>query len=211
MHQKPRAAKRLYFDVIPRAVDDYLSFLDKYPQEDAARRLENPVWHIHDGKPPVEQFHLSFNILLNLASTAHSEDRAVLWGFITRYAPNATPASAPLLDRLVDCAIAYYRDFVKPTQRHRPPTEMERAALADLVQELEKLPPSASAEDIQFQVYEVGKRHAFADLKAWFQSLYEILFGQTQGPRMGTFIALYGVKETIALIDRALAGELAAA
>ncbi len=210
MYQKPRAAKRLYFDVIPRAVDDYLSFLEKFPQEEAARRLENPVWHIHDGKPPVEAAHLSFNILMNLVSVCNSEDKAVVWGFISRYAPKATLHSAPFLDRLVDHAIAYYRDFVKPTKRFRAASEMERAALAELLRELEALPPTASAEEIQNRVYEVGKHHAFADLKAWFQSLYEILFGQPQGPRMGTFIALYGIKETIELINRARAGELVA-
>jgi lysyl-tRNA synthetase, class I len=211
MYQKPRVAKKLHFDVIPRTVDDYLSFIDKYPQEDAAKRLENPAWHIHDGKPPVEPAHLSFSILLNLAGVCNSEDKAVLWGFISRYAPGATPQSAPLLDRLVGYAIAYYRDFVKPTKRYRAPNDMERAALADLLRELEALPPDANAEDIQNQVYEVGKRHPFADLKAWFQSLYETLFGQTQGPRMGTFIALYGVRETEALVKQALAGELVSA
>jgi len=206
MYSKPRAAKRLYFDVIPRAVDDYLSFRDKYPQEDAARQLENPVWHIHDGKPPMESTHLSFNILLNLASVCNSEDKAVLWGFISRYAPGASPQSAPFLDKLVGYAIAYYRDFVMPTKRFRGPTEMERAALMELAGALKALPPGTPAEEIQNHVYEVGKHYKFADLKAWFQSLYEILFGQTQGPRMGTFIALYGVGETIALIERALAG-----
>jgi lysyl-tRNA synthetase class 1 len=210
MYQKPRAAKRLYFDVIPRAVDDYLSFLEKFPQEEAARRLENPVWHIHDGKPPVEAAHLSFNILMNLVSVCNSEEKAVVWGFISRYAPNATPQSAPFLDRLVGHAIAYYRDFVKPTKRFRAASEMEQAALAELVRELEALPPAATAEEIQNRVYEVGKHHAFADLKAWFQSLYEILFGQTQGPRMGTFIALFGIKETIELIERARTGEMVA-
>jgi lysyl-tRNA synthetase class 1 len=209
MYQKPRAAKRLYFDVIPRAVDDYLAFLEKFPEEDAPRRLENPAWHIHDGKPPPFTSHLSFNILLNLAGVCHSEDKAVLWGFISRYAPDATPQTAPFLDKLVGYAIAYYRDFVTPTKRYRAPSEMERAALAELVRELEALPPAAAAEDIQNRVYEVGKHHPFADLKAWFQSLYEILFGQTQGPRMGTFIALYGIGETIALIRKASAGELA--
>ncbi len=210
MYQKPRAAKRLYFDVIPRAVDDYLSFLEKYPHEEGAKRLENPVWHIHDGQPPVELAHLSFNVLMNLVGVCNSEDKAVVWGFISRYAPNATPQSAPFLDRLVGHAIAYYRDFVKPTKRFRAPNEMERAALNELVRELEALPPTAAAEEIQNRVYEVGKHHAFADLKAWFQSLYEILFGQSQGPRMGTFIALYGIKETIELINRARAGEMAA-
>jgi lysyl-tRNA synthetase class 1 len=148
---------------------------------------------------------------LNLTSVCNSEDKAVLWGFISRYAPQASPAATPFLDKLVGYAVAYYRDFVKPEKRYRAATAMERAAFEDLLRELEKLPTDAPAEDIQFQVYEVGKRHAFADLKAWFQSLYEVLFGQSQGPRMGTFIALYGVPETIALIRRALKGELLAA
>jgi lysyl-tRNA synthetase class 1 len=211
MYQKPRSAKRLYFDVIPRAVDDYLSFRDTFPKEDAAKQMENPLWHIHNGKPPYEDAHLAFNILLNLTSVCNSEDKAVLWGFISRYAPKASPETTPFLDKLVGYAVAYYRDFVKPEKKYRGATDMERAAFEDLLRELEKLPLDAPAEDIQFQVYEVGKRHAFADLKAWFQSLYEVLFGTSQGPRMGTFIALYGVKETIALIKRALAGEMVGA
>jgi lysyl-tRNA synthetase, class I len=207
MFQKPRAAKRLYFDVIPRAVDDYLTWLEKFPQQSPAERLENPAWHIHDGHPPPVEVHLSFGILLNLASVSNTEDKGVLWGFISRYAPGASPQSAPLLDRLVGYAIAYYRDFVKPKKHYRAPSEMERAALDDLLRALEALPAGAPVEDIQNQVFEVGKRHPFADLRAWFKSLYEVLLGQSEGPRMGTFIALYGVPETIALIRRALAGE----
>jgi lysyl-tRNA synthetase class 1 len=208
MHLRPRQAKKLYFDVIPKTVDEYLTSLAKFPEEDAAKQLENPVWHVHDGRPPVERIHISFNILLNLASVCNSEDKAVLWGFISRYAPGASPQSAPLLDKLVGYAIAYYRDFVTPTKRYRAPTDMERAALDELVRELEALPLTTSAEDIQNRVYEVGKHYPFADLKAWFQSLYEILFGQPQGPRMGTFIALFGIAETVALIKKAAAGEL---
>jgi lysyl-tRNA synthetase class 1 len=147
---------------------------------------------------------------MNLVSVCNSEEKSVVWGFISGYAPNATPQTAPFLDRLVGHAIAYYRDFVKPTKKFRAASEMEEAALAELVRELEALSPSATAEDIQNRVYEVGKHYAFTDLKAWFQALYEILFGQTQGPRMGTFIALYGVKETIALINSARAGAMVA-
>jgi lysyl-tRNA synthetase, class I len=207
MYQKPRAAKRLYFDVIPRTVDDYLTFLDKYPDETPAQRLENPVWHIHDGHPPKGGLPIGFGILLNLASVAHATDKASLWAYITRYVPDATPQNQPLLDRLVGHALAYYRDFVIPTKRFRAPSEMERVALADLLKELEALPPGATAEEIQFQLYAVGKRHPFADLRAWFQALYEILVGQSTGPRMGGFVALYGIKETATLIRRVLAGE----
>ncbi len=206
MFQKPKSGKRLYFDVIPRAVDDWLTFLGKYEEEDAARRLENPAWHIHSGKPPREDAHLSFNILLNLAGVANADDKAVLWGFIARYAPKASPETDPILDNLVGHAIRYYQDFVKPNKQYRAPTETERAALEDLVAELEKLPKDPSAEDIQTQVYEVGKRHDFESLRHWFKACYEILLGQDQGPRLGSFIALYGIEETIALIKRALAG-----
>jgi len=211
MYQKPRAAKRLHFDVIPRAVDDYMTFLEKYPAEAPAQRLENPAWHIHNGAPPAVEAHLTFGVLLNLASVCHSQDKNILWGFISRYAPKATPATAPFLDRLVGHAIAYYSDFVQPAKRYRGPSEVERAALADLLGEIERLPAGASAEAIQTQVYEVGKRHPFPDLRAWFQGLYEVLLGQSQGPRFGSFVALYGPAETASLIRRALAGENLAA
>jgi len=211
MYQKPRAAKRLFFDVIPRAVDDYLAFVEKFPAETPAQQLENPAWHIHDGKPPRPDVPLGFNILLNLASVCNSEDKRVLWGFISRYVPGASPVDLPMLDRLVGHAIAYYRDFVKPAKHYRPPTQMERAALADLLGELDALPDDADGEAIQARLYAVGKRHAFADLRAWFQALYEILLGQAQGPRLGSFIALYGRAETAALIRRVLAGETLAA
>jgi lysyl-tRNA synthetase class 1 len=207
MYQAPKRAKRLYFDVIPKAVDDYMTFLEKYETEDAAARLENPVWHIHAGNPPREDVHLSYSILLNLASVCNTEDAGVLWGFISRYAPKASPASEPILDRLVHHAIAYYRDFVKPKKHYRAPSEMERAALQDLERALAALPKDATAEAIQTEVYEVGKRHPFPDLRAWFQALYEILLGQSQGPRMGSFIALYGLAETLALVRKVLAGE----
>jgi lysyl-tRNA synthetase class 1 len=209
MFQSPRSAKRLHFDVIPRQIDDYLSALERFAKQSPREQLDNPVWHIHSGAPPPAEDGLPFNILLNLVGVANTADRAVLWGFISRYLPGATPATHPFLDKLVGCAIAYWQRFIRPTRRHRAPNDMERAALLDLVGELRRLPANADAEAIQFQVYEVGKRHPFADLRAWFQSCYEILFGTEQGPRLGSFIAIYGVAETIALIGRALEGNLA--
>ncbi|MEE8189920.1 MAG: lysine--tRNA ligase, partial [Kiloniellales bacterium] len=207
MYQKPRAAKRLYFDVIPRTVDDYLTFLGRFEEADAAKRLESPVWHIHDGDPPRETAGLSFSMLLNLASVCNTEDPGVLWGFISRYAPDASPEATPILDSLVGHAIRYYRDFVKPAKKYRKPSETEQAALADLLEQLEALPGDADSEAVQTQVYEVGKRHDFPDLKSWFKALYEILLGQEQGPRMGSFLTLYGLEESRSLIRRALAGE----
>ena len=207
MYQKPRAAKRLYFDVIPRTVDDYLTFLDRFAGEDEAKRLENPAWHIHDGSPPSDGTRLSFNVLLNLASVCNTEDPGVLWGFISRTAPEASPETSPILDSLVGYAIRYYRDFVKPAKKYRKPSEVERAALADLLEQLEALPKDADGEAVQTQVYEVGKRHDFPDLKSWFKALYEILLGQEKGPRMGSFLSLYGLSESARLLRRVLAGE----
>lgn len=193
--------------MIPKTVDEYLGLLDRFPAQDEGQQLTNPVWHIHSGHPSTEAAVLSYNVLLNLASVCHTEDKGVLWHFIARYRPGATPESAPVLDRLVDHAIEYYRDFVKPTKQYRPPTTDEMAALEDLAHAIENLPANAEAETIQTQVYETGKRHAcFSDLRAWFLALYQILLGQDEGPRMGSFIALYGIDETIALIRDAIAG-----
>jgi len=207
MFQSPRRAKRLYFDAIPKAVDDYLGCLEKYPGQSMEKRLANPVWHIHEGTPPAEPTPLGFSLLLNLAGVCNTEDPAVLWGFISRYAPDATPENAPLLDRMVGFALAYYRDFVKPKKTYRAANAMERAALGDLQQTLAALPGDSDAETIQNAVYEVGKRHPFETLRDWFACLYQVLLGQDHGPRMGSFIALYGVAETVRLIERALAGE----
>jgi lysyl-tRNA synthetase class 1 len=207
MFQKPKAAKRLYFDVIPRAVDEYLSHLAAFPDQEPAKRLDNPVWHIHRSQPPFELTHLSYNVLLNLAAVCNTEDKAVLWHFITRYIPEALPETLPILDELVGCAVNYYRDFVKPKKRYRQPDCVEKTALEDLAMALAGLGESADAGVIQAEVYEVGKRHPFPDLKAWFAALYEILLGQPQGPRMGSFISVYGIPESITLIRKAIAGE----
>ena len=210
MYQSPRKAKRLHFDVIPRAVDEYVGHLAAYPKEEQAAKLINPVWHVHDGAPPQAELPISFALLLNLASASNSEDAEVLWGFIRRYTPDATPEGHPLLDELVGYAIRYFHDFVKPSKAYRAPTEKERAALADLDAHLAALPEKVLAEEIQSEVYAVGKAHAFEPLREWFQALYQVLLGQTQGPRFGSFVELYGVPETRALIAKALAGDLAA-
>lgn len=209
MFQKPRTAKRLHFDVIPRAVDEYLNFISAYARQEGKDSLNNPAWHIHAGHPPKPETGLSFNILLNLVSVCHSDDPSVLWHYISAYAPGASPETCPYLNNLIPYAAAYYHDFVLPTQKYRKPVENEIAALNDLKSVLEAMPEGASAEEIQTAVYEVGKRHDFADLKSWFSAMYETLLGQSTGPRMGSFIALYGIGESIALIDKAVKGELA--
>ncbi|UUX51334.1 lysine--tRNA ligase [Nisaea acidiphila] len=210
MFQQPKRAKRLYFDVIPKNTDEYFQFLDKLAEEsDDAKRVENPAWHITQGKGRgnAERVPLSFGLLLNLASVCHAEDKSVLWGFIERYAPGATPESHPTLDKLAGYAVNYYQDFARPAKQYRAPSDLERAAFQDLVSELKALPADADAETIQTQVYEVGKRHEFENLRDWFKGLYQVLLGQDQGPRFGSFIALYGRDETVALIEKALAGE----
>ncbi len=206
MYNAPQRARRLYFDVIPRAVDEYLANAARLKTQLETERPSNPAWHIHAGRLPNHAGSpVSFTMLLNLASVVNAETPAILWGFIRRYSPGASPDTMPFLDKLVDHAIAYYRDFVRPEKRYRHPTELERAALTDLAEMLRGLDDGADAEAIQTIVYEVGKRHAFPELKAWFGCLYQVLLGQNEGPRFGGFIALYGVAETIALIEAALA------
>ncbi len=206
MFNKPKSARRLYFDVIPQHVDDYYTHLRAYPQQEAAKQLANPVWHIHRGAPPRVDMPVSYALLLNLVSAAHTESKDILWGFIRRYAPGASPQSHPEVDRLVEYAINYYEDFVKPTRAFRAPDEKERAALEELAEKLGELPPDADAETIQNVVYEVGKAHAFEPLRDWFKALYEVLLGQPRGPRFGSFVALYGIDETRRMIAGALAG-----
>jgi len=213
MYQSPKSAKRLYFDVIPKATDEYLQQLDAYNRarvETNAPAIDNPAWHVHRGAPPEKGSPVSYSLLLNLVSAADASTKDILWAFISRYIPGATPQSEPMLDRLADFAINYYEDFVKPSKRFRTATDQERAAMLDLVARLRALPPGADAEAIQNEVFEVGKQAGFEPLRAWFQALYEVLLGQSQGPRFGSFVAIFGVDRTIALIDKALAGELLA-
>ena len=210
MFQKPRQAKRLYFDVIPKAVDEYVTFLSKYPEQEGKERLSNPVWHIHNGEPPAEHLPVSFALLLNLVSASNAEDKDVLWGFINRYDADASPENHPLLNRLVGYAINYYHDFVKPTKSYRLPTDQEREALTDLKARLVAMQGTdPTGEAIQNEVYAVGKEHEFEPLRAWFGALYETLLGQTQGPRFGSFVEIYGLEESITLIGDALDGKLA--
>ncbi|MEN9856450.1 MAG: lysine--tRNA ligase, partial [Pseudomonadota bacterium] len=206
--QKPRTAKRLYFDVIPRAVDDYIAFLDAYPNEEPARQLDNPVWHIHAGAPPPPVGNgMTYGLLLKLVAAASSQSEDVLWGFIKQYRPELDRATHPYLDRLVGLAVAYYHDRILPHRVLRAPTDLERAAMKELRDYLATQGDvTPSAEDIQTQVFEIGKRHAFENLRDWFKALYEVLLGESDGPRFGTFAALVGAKRLVAQIDARLEG-----
>ncbi len=204
MYQKPKTAKRLYFDIIPRNVDDYFKHLDGYPTQEPAQQLQNPVWHIHSGKPPEDRVPISFSMLLNLVSASNADNKSVLWGFISRYVENASEENSPKLDQLVGYAIRYYEDFVKPMKAFRQPSDQERKAMLDLRTRLTSLGPTATGSEIQDIVYAVGNDHGFEKLRDWFQALYQVLLGQTQGPRFGSFVALYGINETVSLIDKML-------
>lgn len=204
MYQSPKKAKRLYFDVIPKAVDEYMTNLSKYSEQD--NNFDNPVYHIHQGNPPVAELTgLTFNILLNLASVCNAEDSSILWGFVQKYIGDCSTKAKEHLDHMIKFAIHYYQDFIAPNKEYRSPSEEERAALIALKNSLEKLDASATAELIQEVVFNIGKEHHFTDLRAWFGTLYEVLLGQKEGPRMGSFIALYGIQNTIILIREKLA------
>lgn len=211
MFNSPRKAKKLYFDVIPKNVDEYLTHLENMKGQEIEKKHENPVWHIHNGKMPEHEIPVSFALLLNLASACNPDDASVLWGFITRYAPDVTPDKSKLLNNLVEYAISYYNDFVKPTKKYRAPTDKERAALLELATKLAGVSKTATGEEIQNIIYEIGKSQGFENLRDWFKAMYEVLLGQEQGPRMGSFVELYGIDETTSLINRALAGENLAA
>jgi lysyl-tRNA synthetase class 1 len=217
MYREPKSAKRLYFDVIPRHVDEYQQFLGGYERQDAKQRLSNPVWHIHSGAPPKADMPISFQMLLTLVSSSNAENADTLWGFIGRYRPGVTPQTHPKLNEMVEYAIHYFRDFVLPEKKFRQPSDAERAALTDLRDALAELPADSSAEKIQDVVYEIGRREPFLDQKKkakdgkpgvsldWFNMLYQVLLGQEKGPRFGSFVAVYGLSNTVAMIDGALA------
>ncbi len=211
MYQKPKTAKRLHWDVIPRAVDEYHQQLRAFPGQDTAAQLANPVFHIHRGQVPESTLAVPFAMLLNLASVSGAEDKAVLWRYIARHVPGVTPETHPDLDAAAGFAVRYYNDRVKPAKSYRLPDDRERAAMQDLVARFGAYEGVAEAEELQAIVYAVGKEHGFDNLRDWFKALYEVLLGASDGPRFGAFAALYGLPETIALIETALAGGLATA
>ena len=222
MYNRPREAKKLHFDVIPRAVDEYFSHLAAVSKQDEKQVLSNPVWHIHAGKPPKVDMPVSFTLLLNVVSACNASDPQVLWGYLQRYAPGISPQTHPVLNKLVGYAINYFHDFVRPAKTYRAADDVEQGALKALSDTLAKLPANASADDIQNALYDVGRsipryqdfeaKNATPDRPgvslAWFNAIYQILLGEEKGPRFGPFVALYGVAETRALIGDALAGKL---
>ncbi|WP_153771021.1 lysine--tRNA ligase [Labrenzia sp. CE80] len=221
MFQKPKTAKKLYFDVIPKAVDEYFTFAQKYDAMPVEQKLQNPAWHIHSGKVPAIDLPVPFAMLLNLVSASNAENKDVLWAFITRYAPGVTAQTHPHLDELVGYAIRYFDDFVKPNKSFKTPDDVERDALQKVDASLAALSADADGAVIQDAILDVARKiERYQDPKkkspdggpgvsvVWFQALYQVLLGQERGPRFGSFVALYGIDETRALIAKALAGDL---
>ncbi|MGY8985132.1 MAG: lysine--tRNA ligase [Sphingomonadales bacterium] len=207
MFQTPKRAKKLHFEVIPKAVDEYLTHLSKYSDASGEEKLKNPVYHIHNSSPPKADMPVSFALLLNLVSATNTADKSILWGFLSQYNKGANEIKNPTLSKLLNYAISYYEDFVAPTKSYRLPNKVETAALKHLSESLKKLTKDSLQDEIQTAVFAAGKSQNYENLRDWFKALYQILLGQSQGPRMGRFIALYGCEETILLIERVLRGE----
>ena len=202
MYPNPKRAKKLYSDVVPKTVDEYLSHIEKYPAQETKEKILNPVWHVHNGKPPKEKIIMSFSMLLNLVGSSNADNKNILWKFINRLHKEIKPTDFKILDRLTEYAINYFKDKVEPNKKFKTPNEKERAALKNLVKKLCQIDTSLKPEEIQTYVYTVGKENGYEkNLRDWFKLIYEVVFGVENGPRIGFFISFFGLKETIKLIE----------
>ena len=203
MYQNPQRAKKLYADVVPKAVDEYLMCIDKFSTQDEKQKLLNPVWHVHNGNPPNEKSIMPFSVLLNLVGTSNATDKNVLWKFIIKNKKDIKISDHPILDSLVQYALKYFNEIVKPKKKYRKPNSKEKMALQDLVKRLKACKEGMDPEAIQTIVYSVGKDNGYEkNLRDWFKAIYEIIFGEQDGPRMGFFISFFGIKESIELINK---------
>ena len=208
MYQKPRRAKKLSFDVIPKAVDEYQTFLEKYSSQTVPEQLNNPVFHIHNGQPNSFKVPVSFALILNLVNASQADNKDVLWGFIKGYIDDISEDAEVYINQLLGYALSYFNDFVLPKKSYREASEKEIGYLEELVSRFSKLDKNSEAETIQTIVYDIGKEAEYENLRDWFMALYQILLGQEQGPRFGSFVALYGIDKTCELINRAIKKEL---
>jgi lysyl-tRNA synthetase class 1 len=203
MYQNPKRAKKLYADVVPKAVDEYLTCIDKFSEQDDKQKILNPVWHVHNGNPPKEKSIMPFSVLLNLVGTSNATDKDVLWKFMKKNKKDIKVADHPILDSLVGYALKYFKDIVKPNKKYRKPNDKEKKALQDLVKRLKECKEHMDPEAIQTIVYSVGKDNGYKEnLREWFKVIYEIIFGDQDGPRMGFFISFFGIKESVELINK---------
>ncbi len=203
MYPNPKRAKKLYSEVVPKTVDDYLSFIEKYPTQEIKDQILNPVWHVHNGNPPTEKIIMPFSMLLNLVGSSNADNKDILWKFINRFHKEIKPKDFKILDNLTKYAINYFKDKVEPTKKFKRPNSQEKKALENLAKKLKEIDSSLNPEEIQTIVYTVGKDNGYEkNLRDWFKLIYEVIFGEENGPRMGFFISFFGLNETIELINK---------
>ena len=201
MYQNPKRAKKLYKEIVPKAMDEYLDFIEKGKTQNELQILLNPVWHVHDGLMPKENMIMTFSMLLNLVETSNADTKELLWKFVKKYKSNIFEKDHPIFDKLIGYAIKYFNDVIKQNKKYKKPNELEKKALEALINTLEKCNDSMQPEDIQTQIYTVGKENGYKEnLRDWFKLIYEVVFGDANGPRMGFFISFFGVNETKQLI-----------
>ena len=201
MYPNPKRAKKLYSEVVPKTVDDYLSLIEKYPTQEKKDQIQNPVWHVHNGEPPKEKIVMPFSMLLNLVGSSNADNKKIVWKFINRFHKEIKPEDHKILDSLTSYAINYFKDKVEPNKKFKKPNSIEKKALVNLVKKLSEIDHGLSPEEIQTNVYTVGKENGYEkNLRDWFKLIYEVVFGEENGPRMGFFISFFGLKETIELI-----------
>ena len=205
MYQNPKRAKKLYREVVPKAVDEYLDFIEKAKNQNDLEKLMNPVWHVHNGKIPIENQIMSFSMLLNLVETSNADSKELLWKFVKKYKSNINEKNHPIFDQLIEYAIRYFNEVIKSKKQYKKPNNEEIIALEALILALDKCNDDMNPEDIQTNIYTVGKENGYKEnLRDWFKLIYEVVFGDINGPRMGFFISFFGVKETKDLIKKKL-------
>ena len=201
MYQNPKRAKKLYREIVPKAVDEYLDFIEKGKIQNELQKLMNPVWHVHNGEIPKENFIMPFSMLLNLVESSNADSKDLLWKFVKKYKKDISKKDNPIFDKLIDYAIKYFNNVIKLKKIYKKPNDTEKAALEALVNALEKCDDDMQPEDIQTNIYTVGKENGYKEnLRDWFKLIYEVVFGDENGPRMGFFISFFGVQETKELI-----------
>ena len=201
MYQNPKRAKKLYKEIVPKAVDEYLECIEKSKKQNELQLLMNPVWHVHNGKIPKEEMIMTFSMLLNLVETSNADSKDLLWKFVKKYKSDISELNFPIFDSLIGYAIKFFNDVIKAQKKYKTANSSEKLALEALIKTLEKCTDEMSPEDIQTLIYSTGKENGYADnLRDWFKLIYEVVFGDENGPRMGFFISFFGVKETTELL-----------
>ena len=205
MYQNPKRAKKLFKEIVPKAVDEYLDNIEKSKKQTDQQLIMNPVWHVHEGKIPTEEMIMTFSMLLNLVETSNADSKDLLWKFVKKYKPNIQEENSPIFDGLVGYAIKYFNDVIKKTKKYKKPNDDEKNALEALINALDDCNDEMKPEDIQTKIYSVGKENGYEkNLRDWFKLIYEVVFGVENGPRIGFFISFFGVKETKILIKEKL-------